>query len=160
MAVRQIQHVSIKTGERWHSQRGEVNAHALRRARLLLDEGLSKGRIDLAGVEPSGHWLQLRRLGTCCLAATVMRGNSDALITFGVSVRSRCGPALWRLLVSGSGARVSALRTPVAPWCAVRTEAEWQGDAQPLEWLAELELAIAWAWVDRVSITREPRQVA
>ncbi len=145
---RYIHHVTLLTGDTRQSWRHEVDPDVMPVASGMLDRALAGERAAIAGLE--GYEITAAAAGGCCLV-TAWRGAAP-LVTFGISVRSRCGADLWRRLHEDPWTPLAtdAQQRPPVPWCAALLQpgiVPALGDAY---WLADFERVLAWAFLDRV----------
>ncbi len=75
-------------------------------------------------------------------------GNTTPLVTIGVAQRSRQGRDMWAKLVANFGAK-PGIKQPAEPWCAVALHPALLSYPDTMEWIADFERCLAWAWITR-----------
>lgn len=158
MTERYIWHVTLDTGKTRRSPRSEVRDEVLVHVRAVLQQALAGEHAEVI----FGCTLTAAAEGRCVLGTVWMPlgrsasgGNSVPIVTIGVAEHSRCGGRLWRLMhdvADRSGMPPLATDRndpPQEPWCAARIEIGSVTALDAMEWLADFERCLAWAWLER-----------
>lgn len=149
MTNRYLQHVNLRTAELWQSRRGEVSDDMIERLRLILEAG-REGPQRIPGIARPCMLEVLR--SSKCLLVEISEAEDRRLMLIGVAAHSRCAPSLWDSLTDTQQVIARGLTRPHAtPWCATRLEAAaslYDPTHVIRAELAELELGIAWAFLD------------
>jgi hypothetical protein len=146
---RYLQHVNLTTAERRQSRRVEVDDSMIAQLRPTL-EAAQEGPQRIPGiVRPCT--LEVLRYSKCLLVV-VSEAENRRLMSIGVAAHSRCAPSLWDSLTDTQQIIARGLTRPNAtPWCATRLEAAaalYDPTHAILAELADLEVAIAWTFLD------------
>ncbi|QTD44309.1 hypothetical protein [Ottowia testudinis] len=144
-----IQHLTVTTGHAHRSTRAMVGDDVLALLSPWLDQAIAARAITPIPRMDGFGALCLHQQGT--LVVTVYAPQPDIgprmpQVTFGVAQRSRQAAALWPMLMQ-AGPAAPGVKQPEAPWCAVHLHPTVDRDA--LDWLADFERCIAWAWITR-----------
>lgn len=155
-AERYLWHVTLNTGHGRRSPRSEVTPAAIEAVGRNLDEALAAGTfIPLVG--PSGYLLKADAVGASLMASVAAErdGKPMPLVTFGVALKARNAPRLWRLLHDVEEYDFATDPEVVAkpPWCAVRLYDTIGLDMAAMAWLGDFERCVSWAWIERDAVS-------
>ena len=82
------------------------------------------------------------------LLCTVLAADDTSLAIFGVALHSRAALDMWSMLVAQFGAADDP-QCSAPPWCAISAFSGIIQHVDALEWLADFEQRVAWAWAER-----------
>ena len=153
-APRNIEHVTLDTGEVCRSPRSAIEDEIIRVLGAGFDRAITTGALEpIPGWSPFSYNVTAEAGG---IMVTLWR-ESAPVVTFGVAAEAKDNPKLWRLLHQGGARRhtTSPDRPPVAPWIGLRAEIGAALTApDDLLWIADFERCLAWAFIDRHARTQ------
>ena len=142
-------HYTLDTGHSRVSPRGEVRDDVLAKLEPMLEPGC-----HLIPGPPGGYRCRTSVDGSALLAS-VVDGEGEPLVTFGVAPDSPAADRLWSGLKATHTANQSSIRRPErTPWCAVVIGGALPSHFDTTEWLGDFERCLAWAWIEHQTIRR------
>ena len=142
-----ISHVTLSTGHLRQSLRSDIDDTVLARLAPWLSTALAAG-INVPLPSPLTNYKARATHEGGALLCTVFAANDTPLAIFGVMLHSRAALNVWSMLVGQFGA-ADGLECPAPPWRAVNVFFGVIQHADALEWLADFEQCVAWAWAER-----------
>jgi len=151
--MRDLLHVTLKTGHERISPRSEVGAGVIETLAPLLARAIDGEHVGLRQVP--GYTWTAADAGRCCtftLWAQHTEGGRPEpvpVLTVGIADHSRCGATLWRLLHERSDPRYATdpSRQPPTPWCADRIEIGMALYPETAEWSGDWSRCVAHTWL-------------
>lgn len=150
-----LHHITLDTGHVYRAPRAGMDARAMALATRLLSDALADGTGEEHVAIPyvtAGYTLTAAAAGRCLtilIWGPQPGGKILPLVTLGVATHSRCGARLWRVMHEDrDGLATDGQPTPPEPWLAARLEQGILAHPDALDWLADLEQGLAWAWVE------------
>lgn len=161
MRITHLTHITTTTGDSRESPRSEVANSIISNLRDMI-EALERDWV--CNVPGQGGAFVIRRIGTGSLdsaAWTIHEPNARPMVTFVVAMTNDEGRRVWRQVVQGAELEaralgrdlpVSAAKPPQAPWLGVSLHLHaLRPELLPaMQWLADFERCIAWAWIEHV----------
>lgn len=142
-----IRHLTLETGEQLNCRRNQVADEDLAVLRPLLDRAIAGEAVRLPfGDPPCSITASVgpeRALRVTVWAPPVHEGPVP-LVTIGVAPTAQASTALWTIWFG----RARDDMTPAPPWCVVQMRPGLVAYPRAADWLGDLEVCIAWAWVD------------
>lgn len=159
MGLTYLNHITLSTGRNARSERSGVDDSVLALLSPWLKKIINSGQAMPLPVDDLSHFSAKAFVQDGGLVVTVYgpsgpheRGtpaNADIpLVTFGVAQRSRHGGDLWTMLLANFK-QLDGIKQPSAPWCAVVVHPSAFAHRDALDWLADFERCVAWAWITR-----------
>jgi len=146
-------HITLDTGHSRRSPRAEVDAEVVATMADFLASAAGTRRFEpMPG--PPGYAARVSADGGMLMVTIVRSGTPPApLVTLGVATRSRHAARLWQILHDDTlmPPQTDPGDVPSPPWLAVRMEIGILTDPSAVDWLADAERCIAWAWIDKGS---------
>ena len=142
-----INHVTLSTGHLRRSLRSEIDDKVLARLAPWLSTSLAAG-VAVPLPAPLVNFKARATHEGGALLCTVLAVDDTPLAIFGVVLHSRAALDVWSMLVNQFGA-ADGLQCPAPPWCAVNVFSGVIQHLNALEWLADFEQCVAWAWAER-----------
>lgn len=154
-----INHTTLTTGHNARTSRADVADDVLAIVAPWLQSIVGAGQKSPMPVQALSHFSAIAYVQDGGLIVTVYgpdgpheRGqpaNADIpLVTFGVAQRSRHSEPLWAMLLANFD-HPEGIKQPGTPWCAVVMHLSIMAYADAIDWLADFERCVAWAWITR-----------
>lgn len=154
-----INHITITTGHNARTSRADVTGDVLEVVAPWLQSIIKTGNKAPLPVRDISHYSAKALVHSGGLVVTVYGpigphqqgapANADIpLVTFAVARRSRHGGDLWSMLLAIFDHK-SGIKQPSVPWLAVAVHTSAFAHRDALDWLADFERRVAWAWITR-----------
>ena len=153
MSATYLWHITLNTGHGRRSPRGEASQIAVDAVGVELLRALRDGETDILlgdlTIGAPHYRLKASTVGPALLC-TVLSPERAPLVTFGVAPRPRSSAKLWSILHEHAvSPATDPASPPETPWLAVRVEPSIATDPGAIQWLADYERVVAWAWIER-----------
>lgn len=154
-----LTHITLTTGHKSRSERADIGDDMLALLRPWLGTLLADGDKHPLPVAPLAHFSASAAQHDGSLILTLFSpagphtpgqpataGRGLPMITMGVAQRSRHAAELWPLLIAQAGVK-TGLRQPGTPWMAVALHPSITAYRGDIDWMADFEACVAWAWI-------------
>ncbi|MDC8446093.1 MAG: hypothetical protein LV471_09245 [Nitrosomonas sp.] len=154
-----INHITITTGNNARISRADVADDVLEVVAPWLQSIVNAGQKSPLPIPSLSHFSVIAYVQDGGLVVTVYgpsgphrqsqpAGSDIPLVTFGVAQRSRHSGPLWAMLLANFE-HLAGIKQPSPPWCAVAVHPSIMMHPQALDWIADFERCVAWAWITR-----------
>ena len=154
-----INHITINTGHNARTSRADVADDVLAIVAPWLQSIINTGNKTPLPVTELSHFSAVAYVQDGGLVVTVygpsgphkqgQPASADIpLVTFFVAQRSRHSEPLWAMLLANF-VHPDGIKQQSAPWCAVVVHPSAIAHRDSLEWLADFERCVAFAWIIR-----------
>lgn len=154
-----VNHITLNTGHTSKSHRQDVDDDVLAIVSPWLQSIINNDNASPLPVGDLSHYSAKAFVHSGGLVVTVygpsgpyLHGdpsNADIpLVTFAVAQRSRQGNDLWAMMMANFESK-KGIKQPSTPWLAVAVHQSAIAHRDSLEWLADFERCVGWAWITR-----------